>query len=364
MPHDNHDPIRAGVRAASPIGRSRVDTSLHRLQWNESPFPFPADLKEEVLARLLQAEWERYPAAMRPFALIDRLAAHLGIDAARLVVSAGSGDLIRIVLSTLLRPGAVLVEPTPTFILYRRQAAISGARVVGVPCSAADDWALPVEALLQAAAAEQAGLIALCAPNNPTGTVHSPARVAELVAGAAALGATVVVDEAYLHFNPFDLLPLALQHDNVILLRTFSKAYSMAGVRVGYAVAHPAIAAELQKVVTSFPLNLFGEVTAGVALDHHDRFMAQVAEVVAERERLAAALAALPGVHVFASGTNFLLVQLDAPARPVFDHLLSAHRVLVSDNGGYPDLPNHLRISIGTPAQNSIVIQGLTEALA
>ncbi len=346
-----------------PVAHTAIDPTLHRLQWNESPYPFPADLKEEVLARLLQAEWERYPAAMRPFALIDRIAAHLGIDAGRLVVSAGSGDLIRIVLSTLLKPGSVLVEAAPTFVLYRMQATIAGARLVSVPCAAEEGWALPVEALLAAAAAEQANLIAICAPNNPTGTIHPPARVAELAAGAAALGLPLVIDEAYLHFNPHDLLPIALEHENVILLRTLSKAYSMAGVRVGYAVASAAVARELQKVVTSFPLSLFSEITAGVALDHHARFMAQVAQTVAERERLAAALAALPGVHVYPSGTNFLLVHLQAPARPVFDHLLAAHRVLISDNAGYPELPNDLRISIGAPAQNDLVLRGFTEAL-
>jgi histidinol-phosphate aminotransferase len=267
------------------------------------------------------------------------------------------------VLSALLRPDDVLVQPSPTFLLYKRQAALLGATLVSVPTRPEEEWALPVDALLEAAAHPQAKVIALCAPNNPTGTVHPVEHLETLAAGAGSLGATLVIDEAYLHFNPLDLLPLALAHTNVILVRTLSKAYSMAGVRVGYAVAHPEVAAQLQKVVTSFPLSLFSEVVAGVAVDHHTRFMAQVEQVVAERERLAAGLRGLPGLQVFSSGANFLLVRPRLPARPIFEHLLLAHRVLISDNGGYPELAGYLRISVGTPEQNDLVLRGMAEAL-
>jgi histidinol-phosphate aminotransferase len=352
------------IHSLRPVERGVADPSVHRLQWNESPFPFPADLKEEVLQRLLAAEWERYPRSLRPFGLIDALAAHLGVDADRLIVSGGSSDVIRVVLSALLQPGDVVVEPSPTFLLYRRQAALLGATLVGVPCDEGADWALPVDALLSTAAERQAKAIVLCAPNNPTGTVHARASLERLVEGADALGAFVVIDEAYLYFNPHDLLPLALAHENVVLVRTLSKAYSMAGVRVGYAVAAPDLAADLQKIVTSFPLSLFSEIVGEVAIEQHDRFMAQVAQVVAEREKLARSLAALPGLRVSSSGANFLLVRPDLPARPILDHLRTAHRVLISDCAGYPELSNHLRISIGTPEQNALVVQGFTEHLA
>jgi len=360
------------LRALRPVARDPIDPTLHRLQWNESPFPFPAELKEEVFARLLRAEWERYPADLRPFGLIDRLARHLGIEADRLVVANGSSDLIGVVMRALLQGGDVVVQPSPTFLLYKRQAALLGATLVDVPCRPEEDWALPVEALLEAAERTGARAIALCAPNNPTGTVHPMDRLEQLAAGADALGCALVVDEAYLHFNPLDLLPLVLAHENVLLVRTFSKAYSAAGVRIGYAVAHPEAAAHLQKGISSFPLSLFSEVVAEVALDHHDRFMRAVAHVVAERERLAAALAALPapagnrgaGMRVYSSGTNFLLVKPPTPAQPIFRHLLETHRVLISDCAGYPELENYLRISIGTPEQNDLVVAAIAEALA
>jgi histidinol-phosphate/aromatic aminotransferase/cobyric acid decarboxylase-like protein len=156
---------------------------------------------------------------------------------------------------------------------------------------------------------------------------------------------------------------VAQAHPNVILIRTFSKAFRMAGVRVGYAVAAADVAAQLQKGVNSFALSVFQEVVAEVALAHAERFADGVAEVVAERERLAAALRALPGVTVFGSGTNFLLVEPAEDAPAIHRHLLEAHHVLVSDNGGYGALAGMLRITVGTRAQNDLVVRGFAECV-
>jgi histidinol-phosphate aminotransferase len=208
-----------------------------------------------------------------------------------------------------------------------------------------------------AARKHDAPLVVLCAPNNPTGTPISGAALAEL---AAEIPGILVIDEAYGEFSQQDLTPL-LTLGNVILLRTFSKAYAMAGVRVGYALTSAALAAELQKAVTVFPISVFSEMAALVALDHHARFMAVCDQVVSERERLAAALSELPGVHPFTSVTNFLLVQLDCPKHQMIDHLVENHRVLISDMAAYPELVDCVRITIGTPAQNDLVIKGFGE---
>ena len=148
---------------------------------------------------------------------------------------------------------------------------------------------------------------------------------------------------------------------NVILLRTFSKFYAMAGVRVGYALTSPALASELQKVVTVFPLSVFSEITALVAIEQRNRFLSIRDLVVAERERMATALAALPGVTVYSSGANFLLIQLERPKQELLHHLQHQHHVLISDMAAYPDLTNCVRVSMGTPVQNDLVIRGFQE---
>jgi histidinol-phosphate aminotransferase len=360
MQEEKFDAIRPGLRALSPVGRSKVDESLHRLQWNESPQDFPAELKEEVLQRLAAASWSHYPLSGRPWPLIDALAAQMGVMPEQVVVSEGSADLIRAVMAATLRPGDGVVMPSPTFLLYRQNARLHEATCIDVSLDANDGYALPVDALIEAAQQHNARLVTLCAPNNPTGTRYSEADLRRL---ASSIDALLVVDEAYAEFCDQDLTGL-LDLDNVILLRTFSKFYAMAGVRVGYAITSPALAAELQKVITVFPLSVFSEITALVALEQRDRFLPIRDLVVNERERMAAALASLPGVRVFPSATNFLLVQLARPKQEVLHHLHTEHRVLISDMAAYPDLVNCVRVSMGTPTQNDRVIRGFRSVLA
>ncbi len=360
MQQDMPDAIRPGVRTAAPIGRSKVDESLHRLQWNESAQDFPAELKEEVLQRLATLAWSRYPLGGRPWPLIDALAAQMGVTPAHVVVSEGSADLIRAVMAATLRPGDAVVMPAPTFLLYRQQARLHEANVVEIPLDSATGFALPVDDLIAAAQTQRARLVTLCAPNNPTGTVYTAADLRRL---AEAIPALLVIDEAYAEFCGQDLTAL-LDLGNVILLRTFSKFYALAGVRIGYALATPGLAAELQKVVTVFPLSIFSEVAAHVALEQRDRLLMLRDQVVGERERMAVTLARLPGVTVYPSGANFLLVQLDRPKQPLLHHLQQQHRVLISDMAAYPELVNCVRISIGTPAQNELVVQGFQEVMS
>ncbi len=352
-----HDAIRPGVRALPPLGRSLVDESLHRLQWNESPEDFPEELKEEVLQRIAALPWSRYPRGGRPWLLIDALAAQMGVAPEQVVVSEGSADLIKAFMAATLRPGDTVVMPAPTFLLYRQNARMHEAAIVEVPLSAADGYALPVDSLIAAAQDTQARLVVMCAPNNPTGTVYAEADIRRL---SAAISGLLVVDEAYAEFCDQDLTGL-LDLGNVILLRTFSKFYAMAGVRVGYALTSPALAADLQKIITVFPLSVFSEVAAQVALEHRGRFLALRDRVVAERQRLAAALAVLPGVQVFPSGANFLLVQLDRPKTDILHYLHHSHCLLLSDMAAYPELSDCVRISVGMPAQNDLVIQGFRE---
>lgn len=360
MHQENHDAIRAGVRIAPPVGRSRVDESLHRMQWNESPQDFPADLKEDVLQRLAAIAWSRYPVSSRPWQLIDALAAQMRLASDQIVVSEGSADLIKAVMAATLRSGDVVVMPAPTFLLYRQTARLYEANIVEIPLEYTNNFALPVDALIDAAQRRRARLVTLCAPNNPTGTVYAEADLRRLATAVAPT--LLVIDEAYAEFCDQDLTGL-LDLDNVILLRTFSKFYAMAGVRVGYALTTPALATELQKVVTVFPLSVFSEITALVALEHRERFLSLRDQTIAERERMAAALAALPGVTVYPSGANFLLVQLDRPKQPLLHHLQQQHRVLISDMAAYPELVECVRISLGAPTQNDLVIQGFREIM-
>ncbi len=359
-PSDAASYLNPDLRAMPSMRRYKVDSSLHRLQWNESPFDFPADLKEEVLQRLARTPWSRYPLGFRAYDLIDTIARTIGLDSSQVVVGNGSSDILRIAIQAALRPGDRLVTIAPTFGAYHHQAQIQGAQVHEVPLDPAADFALPVDDILERARTVNARLIVICAPNNPTGTVYPLAQIRRIVHESQTL---VIVDEAYAEFADQNFLPLLDEADNVILVHTLSKAYALAGVRVGYACAPAPICAELQKLVNTFTLSPFSEIAATVALENMARFRPQIEAVVAERTRLAQALAALPGVKVHSSGTNFLLVNIGSSADAAHAALLAGQQVLVTNMTMYPGYDQYLRISIGTPEENDLVITGLREHL-
>ncbi len=174
------------------------------------------------------------------------------------------------------------------------------------------------------------------------------------------MAGVLVVDEAYAEFCEQDLTAL-VELGNVILVRTFSKFYALAGLRVGYAVTTAALAAELQKMIPNFPLSVFSEIAAQVALERRERFLPLRDQVVAERGRLAARLAALPGVMVYPSAANFLLVEIAFPKEQLLAHLQGQHHLLIADLAAYPELAACVRLSVGTPEQNDLMVRGFAE---
>lgn len=353
--------IKPSVRALQGMRPFKVNPDLHRLQWNENPFDFPADLKEEVLQRLARTPWSRYPLGFRAVDLIDAIAHFYDLTSDMVVVGNGSSDILRIAIQAALDPGDHMVTLAPTFGAYRGQALTQGAHTHEIALDPSREFALPVDEILATATDNNARLIVICAPNNPTGTVYSLHDIRRIVHGAPAL---VIIDEAYGEFAGQNFLPLLSEVENVILIRTFSKAFAMAGVRVGYALAPASIADELQKLVNTFTLSPFSEIAAMVALENMDRFRPQIDAVVAERNRLADGLSALPGIRVYPSGTNFLLVHLGRPAADAHAHLATQHRLLVTNMAMYPGYEEFLRISVGSAAENDIVVNGLREVLA
>jgi histidinol-phosphate aminotransferase len=264
--------------------------------------------------------------------------------------------MIRMVMSSVLAPGDHAVLLSPTFLLYKRIAGLLSAQIHEVAAIPDEDFALPIDELVVRARTNEAKMVALCAPNNPTGTVYTLDQIRHVVDES---GALVVVDEAYAEFSGTDMCALLEEFDNVILLRTFSKAFAMAGLRVGYAITAPHMAAALGVNIDPFPISTLSETAALVALENLDHFMGNVARIVAERERLATALSAMPNVHVYSSGANFVLVQFDHSPQALVDGLANGHGIMISDVAAYPELPNTVRISMGLPEANDTVIDAV-----
>jgi len=343
-----------------------------KVNQNENPRDLPQAVKRRVLERALARPWSRYPD-FDPRALTDALARHAGWKGDGVLAGNGSNELIEALLMVTVAPGTRVVIPEPTFTLYAHLTRILGGEVVRVRLAPgrhatpapgdAPPPALLYESGALAAARRDSGaaVTIVCSPNNPTGASLAPADVERLCREGDGL---VVVDEAYHEFAGETVVPLLeRRHPNLVVLRTFSKAMALAGLRVGYLMASPDLVREIDKARLPYNLNFFSDLAARAALDEKELLERTVAELVTERDRLIARLADLPGVRTWPSRANFFLLELlAAEPRAVFESLYR-RGVLVRDVTSYPTLGRCLRISVGTPAENEEVVRALGTAL-
>jgi histidinol-phosphate aminotransferase len=346
--------IKAEVRAA--VGYSlAAPTAPRKLNQNESPFDVPAGIKAAVLERARQVPWNRYPAFV-PTDLLERLAARHGWTADGILVGNGSNELIQATLAVTVGPGAAVATPVPTFTLYALLTAVHGGRHIAVPLG--PDFAFDLDALIQAVRRSRAAVVIVNTPNSPTGTPVPEGGVERLLAETESL---VVVDEAYQDFGGPTAVPHLATQPRLIVLRTFSKAMAMAGLRFGYLLAHPAVAREIAKAKLPYNVNQITLAAAHAALDHARELEALVARVRRARDRLAAGLARVPGLVAFPTAANFILIRCEArPATEVFRRLVEEHGILVRDVSSGGSLENCLRITAGTDED----VDAVTEALA
>lgn len=344
--------VRPDIVALAAYQPARWDPALLRLHANEMPLRAEADVSDTAL--------NRYPEPYHE--TLDRLLADLyGVPADCALATRGSDEAIDLLVRAFCRAGqdSVLVCP-PTFAMYETAARIQGAAVVSVPLQHEREWALDAAGVL-AQCRSDVKLVFLCTPNNPTGNLLDPDAVLQ-VARSLTERAVVVVDEAYLEFAGAPSLATRLTDlPNVVLLRTCSKAYALAGARIGTLLAAPEIVDLVRKILPPYAIAqpsidaAFKVLApAGLRAAH-----ARIDGVLAERARLAAALEKAPGVlRVWPSATNFLLVELADPARAL--QQACAAGLLVRDVRSQHQLSRALRITVGTSAQNDRLLEALS----
>ncbi len=339
---------QSGYTLAAPAAR-------RKLNQNECPYDLPPSVKQAVLAAAAAVPWQRYPEFV-PEALREQLAAHYGWRSDGILVGNGSNELIQATLSVVLGAGEVVVAPAPTFSLYRLLTNVLGGRYVPVPLGAG--FAYDTDRLIEAAVRERARVVVLNSPNNPTGSALPEGAVERIVAET---GALVLCDEAYQDFGGPTAIPLLARSSRLVVLRTFSKAMGMAGLRFGLALAHPAVARELAKGKLPYNVNAITLAAAAVALEHAQLFAERTRSIVATRERFAERLRRVPGLTLYPSAANFVLIRCQAvPAREVFRRLYEDYGILVRDVSAAAELVECLRISIGTEEDMDAVVDALT----
>ena len=349
--------VKPAVRALRaytlPARRAAV-----KVNQNENPWDLPAELKQRVLDEALARSWNRYPD-FDPRELLEALGRFASWRTDGILAGNGSNELIEAVLMVTVGAGTPVVIPDPTFSLYALLTETLGGRPVRVRLGA--DFEYDVDELIRAQHEHRASVVIACSPNNPTGTMLSPADVARLCRESDAL---VVVDEAYHEFSGQSVAPLLHDHTNLIVLRTFSKAMGMAGLRVGYLLASPELVAEINKARLPYNLNFFSQAAALAVLAAPATVEANVERLVRARGALFQELAAIPGVRPYRSHANFILFALGGRLPSDVFQAILGDGVLIRDVSATPALSDCLRVSVGTDDENAAFLAALRRAMA
>jgi histidinol-phosphate aminotransferase len=344
------------IRIVDPVGSVRPEFRAmkayhldltpcrHKLDQNEVPWDLPAGLKRRMAERLLAADWARYPD-FHADALRRDLGRLHGHPWEGVLVGNGSNELLAVTLTALTPLGGEILGAEPSFGLYRSFVLKAGGAPRFLPPR--PDLRLPVEDLESEIERDPRRPLLLCSPNNPTGDALPPERIERLL---DRLEAPLLLDNAYGEFSRCDYRPLLGRHSHLVLFRTFSKAWSLAGMRLGYLMADPRLVAELIKVKLPYNVSHASVAAGRVALEADEEARRRVSILVARRPQWAAMLEEA-GLEVFPSEANFLLVRCPSPeaAREVREGL-EARSIRVRDVGSYPGLAGCLRVSVGTGA--------------
>ena len=349
------DCIKISVRGIKGYTLERPAYEV-KLDQNENPFDLPEELKAEVLEEARKRPWGRYPEFGNE-ALRRDLAEYAGWMPEGVLAGNGSNEMISALLAVSVEPGDRVLISEPTFTVYRLLGTVMGAEVISVPLRLDLTYDLP--ALKEALKRHRPKVFFLANPNNPTGCGIDPEDVEELLSCCPGL---FVLDEAYYEFSGKTAQPLLLRYDNLIVLRTFSKAFGLAGLRVGYLLAQPDLASEIAKGLIPYNLNFFSQTAARKALSWWPLLKERVEYIKAQRDTLFRELKAIRGVRVRPSEANFLLFETPYNPKRVFRRL-AERGVLVRDVSGYPMLSRALRVTVGRKEENERFLRALREVL-
>ena len=349
--------VREEIRALTAYHVSPAE-GLVKLDAMENPYRLPEELSAEMGRRLVRVGVNRYPDPNAP-ALKRRLRDAMAIPAGQsLLLGNGSDEILQIISLALAKPGAVALAPEASFVMYRMSAVAAGMRYVGVPLN--PDFTLDVQALLGAIATHRPALVWIAYPNNPTGNLFPREAILAVIDATPGL---VVVDEAYYAFSGGATLMDELgRHPNLVLVRTVSKL-GLAGLRLGCAIGPAQWLDEFEKLRLPYNVNVLSAVAGELLLEHRDALEEQTRRIVADRERLEAALDKVPGIRRFPTSANFILVRVTDGPR-TFEALRHRGILVRTFHGSHPLLAHSLRLTVGAPDENQRLVDALRSILS
>lgn len=323
---------------------------------NENPRDVEEAVKREINSAVRNVSLNRYPDPLGN-ALRDMIAEANGLDRNQVLLGNGGDELLFNIALAYGGPGRKFLNMPPTFSVYVNNAQLTNTEVVNIPRR--EDFSIDEEAVLARVAEGDIDYIIVTSPNNPTGLLAPDDFVLRLLDATDAL---VMVDEAYFEFSRTTLRPYLAMHENLVILRTFSKAFSLAGVRLGYLLGNESVIREFMKVRQPYSVDAVSQAIGRVVYANRMKFEPRIEEIIAERKRLLDGLSETPGVTAYPSDSNYILFKLDR-ADEVWQKLFD-RGILIRDFSHAKYLENCLRVSIGTPEENDAFLTALREICA
>jgi histidinol-phosphate aminotransferase len=342
---------RPGLREVGPYDSPQLDVAA-RLNTNECPLPLPVGFADDLAAAVRDLELNRYPDG-RMRGLREALAERTGHAVDGVWTANGSNEVLAQLLMAYGGAGRRAALFQPTYLLHRRLCWLTQTEIVERRL----DPPFEIDEDAAAWAVESAHVVFICSPNNPTGNTQPLDAIRSLASRSDGL---VIVDEAYVDFGGESALPLVTAHPNVAVVRTFSKAFALAGARIGYVLGSPVLVEDLERVRLPYHMSALTQAAGVIALRHADEAATGLDAIRIERDRIVRALSEMDGVTVFPTQANFVLFQPPADAKEIWRGLLD-RGVLVRDLTEV--VPNGLRVTAGTPHEVDLFLKALEEVL-
>ena len=326
------------------------------LSANENPRDVETEIRQKIISAIRKVPLNRYPDPLAND-LRDMIAEANGLDRDQVLLGNGGDELLFNIALAWGGPGRKFLNLPPTFSVYAANARLTGTEVVDVPRLA--DYSIDEEAVFARLEQGDIDYVIVASPNNPTGKLANEEFLVKLLNATDAL---VLVDEAYFEFSRTTMRPYLAMHKNLLILRTFSKAFSLAGVRMGYILGNAEVIREFLKVRQPYSVDAVSQAIAREVFSERQKFERGIMAIISERNRLLEELAKVPGVTVYPSDSNYILFKLEG-ADKVWEALY-ARGILVRDFSHTPMLENCLRVSVGTEEENNEFLAALREIVA
>jgi len=345
---------RPNVAAIKPYHLPEVKAGII-LSANESPYNLPQRVIDEIKEEFDRIAYNRYPDPLS-LELRRLIGEHYGLGAKNVFVGNGGDEVIQNLFIAYGGPGRRAVTFDPMFEIYGITGRILDTEMVSI---LREPDTLLAEPVIEQCYGVDAALVFLCCPNNPTGDMVSLDKIEELLNNTDAL---VVIDEAYAEFSRQTALPLLAKYENLAILRTFSKAFSLAGLRAGYLLASEQVIENLLKVKLFFNFSKLSQAIAKIAFSHRDIFEKKIKAILEERDRLFAEMESIERIKTFPSEANYILFRTEKPAVEVWQGLLD-RGILIRNSSNQSLLENCLRVTVGTPQENDAFLKALRETV-